>query len=347
MSITGFRQRNRMKPIGTGYRLYDTFKSQVLPSIKNAIGQNRAYQEEGVDETRAFDMQQTQDAQDFTLKRDNLARIAEMQKEANKPMNIVFDNFDRISAKDKKAFELAERGLKIRDENLGDKLELDKMKAAETARKNLATEGLSGERNEINRFRVENPELKMYAQPGGDTVFWHPQTGQTVRTFGPSGINTDTQNITEKAEAAKGVNTANQELRAQLERDLVNLKNDNSVAAQQQRARSQEQLARLNNELLNPSEQKQDLVNKATRMLAEEPGLEKYISIQEGRVVIKPDTPAIYLSRLFGDNATDINLPSSGTSSVAPDTEAPPAGAPPGGTWRTLRSGRRIYQPPS
>ncbi len=127
--LSRLRMMNTMpQSSGSGYGIYDTFLSQVLPLVKGGRSGNRLYNRSLTQDERRYKTSEREAEQNFELQRDQLRQLGEMQarreQRDSEPMNVFWDRSQEITPLEKARLGLAEREVSLREKLGGEKSEL-------------------------------------------------------------------------------------------------------------------------------------------------------------------------------------------------------------------------------
>lgn len=339
---------------GTGYRLYDTFLASVLPLIKSARSGNRAYGERLTRDERRYKTGEREAEQNFTLQRDNLERIGQMQmlrKKRDMEMeggpNVFYDRFNEISAKDKAQLELASRGLDIREELGGEKAALDQEKLEEAKRKAGVAEGQKDRSLDIQDYKAKNRDKQL--KLGDDGVLYAIGPTGAAEVVKDSKGNPVTQlSAREKLFLERDIalekGSEESRLRQIVEEALIRSRGEETrknIGAQGEETRKTQE-ARPST----PAQEAVAVVNRANDFVATNPDLAQWIEVDPDTKAVRitpPSNETTYFGRRKGPTPEEYQKIRDGIYGAKRTT---PTTAKPTGKEIVLPSGKKVTREP-
>lgn len=229
-------------------------------------------------------------------------------------------------------------------------LQLRQRELEERARRTDITSELQQQKNDIYKFKAENPTLKFMDNRQGQMLVLNPLTGEVVQSFDSGSLSEEDKIALQQRGALERIAATGRERMSQIERG-------GELTAEQIAQRAEEQrkteAARPKTEKPEPaSVTRTNAQVRYNRVINQHPEWRDYIQINEDTKLpqltdkaqkLDPKERAQIMRELGLSEGKDIELP----TETPVEDEKPPKGAKPGGRWVVTKSGRKVYLEPN
>lgn len=251
----------------SGFNILDTFLNSILPMIQNQGPSVMDLRREGnIKREHERVANEGRTAFNMSRMRPALPEIAQNMMQPEKPMNTVMQGINPYQ----------EATLALRSRELESREGLNKAKQGETVRKNIATEEDRARRTAVLEQKLANDDLteSEAAELQAAREFEKTRMGQR---FTRERDETQQGNRLEVVDRQAEHATVRADKNAALQRELVNIRNDNSKAAVERKAEIEKELAA--DKPLVPSQEKTSVQLKYNKLINEKPEYRDFVSI--------------------------------------------------------------------